>query len=137
MSLSFTDAELAAYLDADLPQERMASIEQALREDAALGKRLTAIVGSRDAGVHTVGAMWRRNRLSCPSREQLGSFLLDVLDVGHADYIRFHLDTIGCRVCQASLDDLRSQQSADEKTGMDSRRKKYFQSSAGYLSSNG
>lgn len=137
MSIPFTDAELAAYLDEDLPQERMASIEQALREDVTLGERLTEIVGSRDAGVHTVGAMWRRNRLSCPTREQLGSFLLDVLDNDHAAYIRFHLDTIGCRVCHASLDDLRSQHFADEKSATETRRKKYFQSSAGYLSSNG
>jgi hypothetical protein len=134
---NFTDAELAAYLDEDLPQERMASIEQALREDPTLGERLTGIVGRQDAGVHTVGAMWRRNRLSCPSREQLGSFLLDVLDNDQTDYIRFHLDTIGCRVCHASVEDLRSQHSADEKTATDSRRKKYFQSSAGYLSSSG
>jgi hypothetical protein len=86
---TFNDAELAAYLDEDLPQERMASIEQALRDDATLAERLTQLVGSRDAGVHTVGAMWRRGRLSCPSREQLGSYLLEVLE----------------RICAVSLGD--------------------------------
>ncbi len=137
MSTKFTDAELASYLDEDLPQERMASIEQALRDDQSLGERLTGIVGSRDAGVHTVGAMWRRNRLSCPTREQLGSFLLDVLDANHADYIRFHLNSVGCRVCNASLDDLRTHHRADELVGLEIRRKKYFESSVGYLSSDG
>lgn len=134
---TFTDAELSAYLDEDLPQERMASIEQALRDDATLAQRLTQLVGSRDAGVHTVGAMWRRNRLSCPSREQLGSYLLEVLEPAHGEYVRFHLETIGCRVCNASLDDLRNQHTADEHAAQETRRKRYFQSSAGYLSGNG
>jgi hypothetical protein len=134
---TFNDAELAAYLDEDLPQERMASIEQALRDDATLAERLTQLVGSRDAGVHTVGAMWRRGRLSCPSREQLGSYLLEVLEPAHNEYVRFHLETIGCRVCNASLDDLRKQHTADELSAQQTRRKRYFQSSAGYLSSDG
>jgi hypothetical protein len=137
MSEQFTYAELAAFLDEDLPQERMVSIEQALRDNPALGERLTSIVGERDAGVHTVGAMWRRNRLSCPTREQLGSFLLDVLDAGHMQYVRFHLQTVGCRVCNASLADLRSAHAADTAAEIETRRKKYFQSSAGYLSSDG
>jgi len=137
MSTLFTDAELAAFLDEDLPQERMANIEQALRDNTTLGERLTGIVGERDAGVHTVGAMWRRNRLSCPSREQLGSFLLEVLDAGHMQYVRFHLETVGCRVCNASLADLRSAHASDTETEIATRRKKYFQSSAGYLSSDG
>lgn len=134
---TFTDAELSAYLDEDLPQERMALVEQALRDDAALAQRLTHLVGSRDAGVHTVGAMWRRGRLSCPSREQLGSFLLEVLDPAHNEYLRFHLETVGCRVCNASLDDLQQQHSVEEQTAKETRRKRYFQSSAGYLSSDG
>jgi hypothetical protein len=132
---TFTDAELSAYLDEDLPQERMALVEQALRDDSTLAARLTHLVGSRDAGVHTVGAMWRRGRLSCPSREQLGSYLLEVLDPAHSEYVRFHLQTVGCRVCNASLDDLRKQHSADEQAAQETRRKRYFQSSAGYLSS--
>jgi hypothetical protein len=137
MNACFTDAELAAFLDEDLPQERMASIEQALRDNPELGKRITSIVGQRDAGVHTVGAMWRRNRLSCPSREQLGSFLLEVLDASHMRYVRFHLESVGCRVCNASLADLRSAHAADTEAEIATRRKKYFQSSAGYLSSDG
>lgn len=135
MSDTFTDAELSAYLDEDLPQDRMASIEVALRADSSLSDRLTAIVGRRDAGLHSLGAIWRRERLSCPTREQLGSLLLEVLEDSHADYIRFHLSTIGCRVCNASLEDLRNQHAiAEDSAVTESRRRKYFQSSAGYLS---
>lgn len=136
MAKAFTDAELSAYLDEDLPQDRMASIEQALRDDQTLTNRLTAIVGGRDAGLHALGAIWRRERLSCPTREQLGSFLLDVLEDGQAEYVRFHLSTIGCRVCNASLEDLRNQHATiEDSDDTESRRRKYFQSSAGYLSS--
>jgi hypothetical protein len=129
----FTDSDLERFLDEALPAERMTEIEAALRDDAALQARLAAVVGRRDAGVHSLGAIWRRRRLSCPSREQLGSYLLGVLDEAHADYLQFHLETAGCRVCQASLADLGEQQSAASQV-VDERRRRYFQSSAGYLS---
>jgi hypothetical protein len=135
MKFIMTDAELSAFLDEDLPVERMAAIEQALREDTALCERLRGLVGRRDAGVHTLEAIWRRHRLSCPSREQLGSYLLHVLPDAHADCVRFHLETIGCRVCNASLADLRVQHATDNAEEVAQRRHRYFQSSAGYLSS--
>jgi hypothetical protein len=42
-------------------------------------RTLEAINGRRDAGVHSLGEIWRRNRVSCPTRQQLGSFLLGIL----------------------------------------------------------
>ena len=51
-------------------------------------------------------------------------------------YIQFHLDKVGCRVCRANLDDLKSQQSdqkSDQKADTQLRRRRYYQSSAGYL----
>src|SRR5262245_43884962 len=98
----FTDPELDRFLDEALPPERMAELEAALRDDEELKTRLATAVGRRDAGVHSLGAIWRRHRLSCPPREQLGSYLLGVLDADHAEYVRFHLETIGCRLCRAS-----------------------------------
>lgn len=130
-----TDPELDRFLDEALPPEQMAEIETALRDDAGLQARLAAAVGRRDAGVHSLGAIWRRRRLSCPTREQLGSHLLGVLDDAADDYVRFHLETIACRLCQASLDDLRRQQAATDAEATQVRRRKYFQSSAGYLGS--
>ncbi|MEM9660275.1 MAG: hypothetical protein AAF961_18075, partial [Planctomycetota bacterium] len=102
------------------------------RDDPALRDQLAAIVGRRDAGVHSLGGIWRRHRLSCPTRQQLGSFLLEVLDEPTVDYVRFHLEVVGCRYCAASLADLRTQH-ADDAAAAESRRRKYFQSSAGYL----
>jgi hypothetical protein len=132
--MNFSDAELDGFLDEALPAERMAAIEAALRDDDALSKRLAAAVGRRDAGVHSLSAVWRRHRLTCPSREQLGSHLLRVLDVATEDYVKFHLDVVACRYCKASLDDLRDQHAAADAKVVEQRRKRYFQSSAGYLS---
>ena len=56
-----------------------------------------------EPGEHSVGAIWRRQRLSCPPREQLGSYLLGVLDDDVQNYIQFHLQTIGCAFCLANL----------------------------------
>ena len=133
MAKTYTNAELEAFLDESLPSEVMAVIEDALRNDGQLAGQLAATVGRRDAGVHTLGAIWRRNRLSCPSREELGSFLMDVLDPSHSDYVRFHIEAVGCRYCSANLEDLRTEQAASEPTESEKRRRRYFQSSAGHL----
>lgn len=134
MSSQFTTAQLEAFLDESLPDEQMTAVEAALRDDRELVERLSSLVGRRDAGVHTVGAIWRRHRLSCATREQLGSFLLEVLPEKYAEYVRFHLETIGCRYCNASLEDLRQQHAATDLDDSRTRRQKYFQTSAGYLS---
>lgn len=131
MARRLSEAELEAYLDEALPAETMAEIERALRKDAKLVERLAGINGRRDAGMHTVGEIWRRHRLSCPTREQLGSFLLRAMAADEAAFVRFHLEVSGCRTCQANLDDLKNRRS-DERAAVD-RRKKYFQSSAGHL----
>jgi hypothetical protein len=132
MAKSLTEADLEAYLDEGLPSDAMAAIEQALRADAALVRQLAAINARRDAGVHSLGEIWRRHRMSCPTREQLGSYLLGVLDEGVSGFVKFHLEVSACRTCQANFDDLKRRQS-EEPAAVDTRRKKYFQSSAGHL----
>jgi hypothetical protein len=127
-----TQADLQAYLDEALSPTQMSAIEIELRGKPELLQQLAAINARRDAGVHNVGEIWRRQRLSCPSREQLGSFLLGALDSGQVEYIEFHIQTICCRLCQANLDDLRRQQEETAET-VKTRRTKYFQSTAGHL----
>ena len=131
---TFTDTQLLAWLDEMLPVEEMTALERAMRNSEPLRTRAAGLVRRRDQGAHTVGEIWRRLRLSCPSRNHLGSFLLGTLDQQHADYIDFHLRTIGCRYCAANLADL--QQSADASGSASVRRRKFFASSAGYLSRN-
>src|SRR5262245_20790191 len=132
MPNKFSNSELEAFLDESLPVERMAAIEEALRGDDSLQKQLVSINGRRDAGVHSLGDIWRRHRLSCPSREQLGSFLLGVLSSDASDYVKFHVEAIECRYCAASIEDLKAQQSAAAGE-VTRRRQKYFQSSVGHL----
>ncbi|MAT68393.1 MAG: hypothetical protein CMJ58_02610 [Planctomycetaceae bacterium] len=129
----YSDTQLDAFLDEALPPEMMAEIEAAMRDDESLKERLATIVGRRDAGLHSLGAIWRRRRLTCPTREQLGSRLLGVLDPALDEYVTFHLEVVGCRVCQASLADLQQRSAAEEATGAAARRQRYFQSSAGLL----
>jgi hypothetical protein len=132
MNRHVTDAELEAYLEESLPADAMTAIELELRERPELLRRLSTILGRREAGVHSVGEIWRRHRLSCPDREQLGSYMLGVLDDDHAAYIRFHLEKIGCRFCQANFADLRQQQEETQELIV-RRRTRYFQTTARYL----
>src|SRR6476620_7020687 len=128
----YTQAELEAYLDEALSPPEMAAMEAELRTRPDLLQQLATINARRDAGVHSLGEIWRRNRLSCLTREQLGSFLLGALDQEQAVYVKFHLETIGCRFCQANHDDLRREQEESQDNAQ-RRRSKYFQSSAGHL----
>ena len=132
MTRPLTDSELEAYLDEALTPPEMAAIEVELRKSPKLLKQLAKIHSRRDAGVHSLGEIWRRHRISCPTREQMGSFLLGVSDDERADYVRFHLEVVACRLCHANLEDLRRRQ-AESDESIVVRRKKYFDSSAGYL----
>jgi hypothetical protein len=114
-----TDAELAAYLEEGLPAEAMIRIEERLRTDEGFRRRFTQLLSQREGGGHSVGDLWRGSRLSCPSRQELGS------------YIHFHLETVGCRVCRANLDDLRS--SGSDSPATQTRRRKFFESSVGRI----
>ena len=98
---------LRDYLHDALPDPELVAVEKALRESAKLRALYKDVVEQEDRGEHTVGAIWRRERVSCLSRDQLGSYLLGAGDSELLDYIEFHLKTIGCPYCQANLDDLK------------------------------
>jgi hypothetical protein len=127
-----TRETLRAFIDDALSESEMARVEQALRASDALRQQLQAVVGERDRGDHSIGAIWRRARLTCPTREQLGSYLLQVLEPSLQDYITFHLNTIGCPYCQANQTDLENRQQ-EAATKVQQRRRRFFTSSAGLL----
>lgn len=111
-NLAIDDETLRSYLADALPAEDLARVEKALRDSSELRGRLEDVRQNRgDPNLHTLGAIWRRGRLTCPSRQQLGSFLLDALDPGLAAYLRFHVDVIECAFCQANLADLKAKAS--------------------------
>ena len=104
MSKPLRQSELEAYLDEALPSEEMARIEHVLRRDPEYVEQLAAINARRNAGMHTLGEIWRRHRLGCPSREQLGSYLLGALPDEEAAHVAFHVEVVGCRFCPGKPD---------------------------------
>ena len=55
----------------------------------------------------TLGLVWREERISCPHRDVLRSFVEGALPEGAMDYIQFHIDQCECPYCGAVVDDLR------------------------------
>jgi hypothetical protein len=107
------EATLRDYLMDALPPEISARVEKSLRDSADLRARLEDVRQNRtDGQLHTLGAIWHRSRLTCPSRQQLGSLLLDALDPELASYLTFHIEVIECPFCQANLADLKAQSQA-------------------------
>ena len=131
MPAEVTREQLFAYLDESLDDSEIARIEKLLRTSKALQGQLSKVREERDRGEHSLGAVWRRDRLSCLTREQLGGYLHGVLDKHVHAYVEFHLKTIGCPSCLANLDDLREKQT--EAAAQKQRRRRYFEQSARLL----
>jgi hypothetical protein len=128
---------LRSYLADSLPPEDLARVEKALRDSSELRARLEDVRHDRgDAGLHTLGAIWRRGRLTCPSRQQLGSYLLDALDPDLAAYLKFHLEVIECPFCQANLADLKAK-TAQPSSATKSRHNRILRSSQHLLGDEG
>jgi len=128
-----TREQLHAFLDDALSESEMARVEQVLRESDALRRALRQAMQERDRGEHSLGAVWRRDRLTCPTREELTSYLFQVLDEARQDYLDFHLQTVGCPYCTANLADLHARRKEGDEQARQ-RRKRIFTSSAAYLS---
>lgn len=129
MSSPFTDAELEAYLDESLDSARATEIEEAIKSDSDLLQRLSVINSRRDAGVHTLGEIWRRNQIGVPTAEVMGNYLLDVLDEEQAAYIKFRMEQLKCPFTVALYDDLRARQTESAELSA-SRREKIYKKSA-------
>ncbi len=131
MSLVVTDAMLLAFLDEQLPPDQLAEVENLLRSDMSLQARMKQVLERENQGVHSLAAIWRRNRISCPDRERLGGYLLGVLKTAECEYIKFHLEEIGCQYCQSSVKDLIAEQTPDQQPTKETRRKRYFEAASG------
>jgi hypothetical protein len=127
--------QLHAYLDDALTEAETAAIEQELRQSEPLRQALRLVMQERDRGEHSLGAIWRRERLTCPTREQLGSYLLKVLEEAEQSYFEFHLNVIACPFCLANLADLQVQQQAPVPQ-VKERQKRIVRASADLLQSN-
>jgi hypothetical protein len=128
---------LKGYLSETLPAEAMARVEKALRDSSELRAQLEDVRQNRgDVGLHSLGAIWKRTRLTCASRQQLGSYLLDALDPDHASYLKFHIEVIACPFCQANLADLKAK-TTQTSTATQHRRNRILKSSQHLLGEDG
>jgi hypothetical protein len=131
------DDALRSYMAETLPAEDMARVEKALRDSAELRARLEDVrVDRNDPTLHTLGAIWRRKRMTCLNRQQLGSYLLDALDPELASYITFHLDVIECLYCRANLADLKTK-TMQPSAATQGRRNRILRSSQHLLGEDG
>ena len=129
MSDPITDEELIAYLDHELPPDRAAVLDAARQADAALAARVDRLTRDLETGAHSVGSIWRRFALSCPSREDLADSVQGLLEPGLADYVRFHVETVGCVACRANLDDLGRRQAGASAVDEDRQRRERIERS--------
>lgn len=130
---NYTDAELEAFLDEALDPQRASEIEIVAREDEQLLKRLAMINRRRDAGVHSLGAIWRRFQIGVPAREEMGQYLLGVLDSEHAAYIDFRLNVLRCPFTRSLKAELEASVKQDTPTSTQKLFDSIYQSSAGLL----
>jgi hypothetical protein len=123
---------LRAFLHDSLPEPEAAEVEKQIRDNPKLRALFDQVRQEEDRGEHSVGAIWRRDHISCPSRDQLGGYLLQALDDDLIGYLEFHLTVVGCSFCTANLDDLRQKQ-AEAAGAAKGRRKRIVNSTAGVL----
>lgn len=130
--MEFNDSELEAYLDESLDSARASEIETALRNDPELLKRLSQINGRRDAGIHTLGEIWRRNQVGVPSPEEIEQHLQGSLPKEDSEYIEFRIRELKCVFTIALLQDAMSQRKDDGRQSK-SRQEKIYENSADLL----
>lgn len=83
--------------------------------EGLLSRLLSEALDSGESDVHfDVGELWKKARVSCPSRHWLARLVAGTLAPGPAGFVRFHLDEMNCEWCQANRDDLeRSERDAE------------------------
>jgi hypothetical protein len=124
---SLSAGEIRDFLREALPADRMAALERLARDNPDVMAQIAEARDALNRGDHSLGAIWQENQVSCPAREQLGTYLMQTGDPDYHDYVTFHLTVIECPVCQANLDDLKAQAAAAKAktaTGPKVRRRK-------------
>ena len=108
-ALPITSELIREFLRETLSTERMAMVERAARDDPKVVALIASERESMERGDHSLGAMWQEHQLSCPTRQQLGGYVIEAGDKDYFEYVEFHLNVIECGICHANLDDLKTQ----------------------------
>ncbi len=67
---------------------------------------LTSLREESEGLTISVGDLWVRERISCPHRDILSSWVDRSLGELEQDYIRFHLEIVDCPACQSEVEEL-------------------------------
>lgn len=129
LAIPFTDAELTAYVEEGLRLDRSVELERELRNSATLRARLHTILSEQESGCPSVTEFWRRRRIACPERSTWQAYDQGQIRGEFREYLRFHLEEVGCRYCAANLADL---QCSDDGSAA-GRVRKFFETSVGRL----
>jgi hypothetical protein len=108
VALPITAELIREYLRENLPAERMAAVERAARDDPKVNELIADERDAMQRGDHSLGSMWQEHQLSCPSREQIGAYLIKAVEPDYFEYVSFHLDVVECGICQANYEDLKA-----------------------------
>jgi len=127
--MTITKATLDAFIDDHLNEQDSVRVEKAVRESQELNTLLKSIIASREMGDHSIGAIWRREHLSCPTREELSSYKEEALDPQRIDYIKFHLETVGCNACKANLADLNCTKGSQNNPDANEKHRQFLENS--------
>ena len=83
----------------------------------------------------TVGLVWREERVSCPHRDVLRSYLDGSLEPGAMDYLKFHVEECLCPYCGSVLDELREQDARALREDLQGIKDRLLRSTAVFLNS--
>ena len=70
--------------------------------DSELRGKIRTVQAEFDYHNHTVGSLWRRNQLTCPSDQEIVDYQRGELAIIYpkiADHLQFHLTSIRCIYC--------------------------------------
>lgn len=110
--------QIRSHVAAELSSAQLHSLRQARWED-------------NEAADSILTRAWETLRPTCPKRSTLGRYLLQTLESPWREHVDFHLNRLGCRFCQANLEDLRAQ-SISQASPMPAQ---IFQSTVGFMAS--
>ncbi|MCS6975650.1 MAG: hypothetical protein NZM31_01400 [Gemmatales bacterium] len=122
-----TEQDLIDHVEEALPPHKASVIEKAIRESEELMAILNALILARSGEEHSVGAIWERHRLSCPTRDQLSNYLVRAMSDEALTYIAFHLEDVDCPYCQAELEELKNAKQQGKKARGERARKTYHE----------
>lgn len=81
----------------------------------------------------SISLVWRQERVSCPHRDLLEAHFHGSLSEAESDYVRFHIDRVGCLYCSANLDDIAALDRAVEDPPVRDLRDELLRSTTAFL----